>query len=624
MGKITINELSDSLKDHIDSKQNATDNLLETNNKTVVGAINELLSNISNNESGKKLIANAIGEPLNSSDTFAEMSNDINNLLSNFKTNMMNSGVTVESGDKFKQLIEKIKGLTEGEGNKGIKYAESSGILPSMETNSYNHKPTIINTNLDFIPTVVFFTIDTIDYDGTYGEKIGWELNLTIDSLICNSKESRVRGVLSDMAYDCYFYLSDVTAESFTVYQQLSVGGPVTNIKYSWYAIGVGEEDTTLRDSLADILENKGVDVTEEDDLASLITKVEKLTAKGNYNIKFAEGTIDDYTANAGTSKVVETNLDFTPNLVVVVVKTFSNADYITFTNLGTTIVSPGLSVSSMAAFSVIDVSSESFTIQGGWSSSSKCQDVQWFAIGLEPSDVSSSTFLNIISATELPPTGVDSQICVITDEPSDILVTYTQLDLDHSKNDIYCLLGGDIQIPNSNSITIVNGNVTQKYNFNGIYQYGAKLYSYIYRNSAWELFTGGELIILSNKTYHLQATKNNLSFKPELENNGLYVCSPKAELLTTKIDLTNYSTAELLFSRNPDMLEGLYFVYSSSVSGSADNLSNSGIGRILADDNSGIADISSLTGSYYIGIGLNTNSSAYGYAGYLMGFKLY
>ena len=108
MGKITINELSDSLKDNINSKQNATDSSLETNNKTVVGAINELFSNVSNNKLGKQLIANAIGEPLNAEDTFQAMSNDINSLLSTFKTNMTNSGVAVESGDKFKQLINKV------------------------------------------------------------------------------------------------------------------------------------------------------------------------------------------------------------------------------------------------------------------------------------------------------------------------------------------------------------------------------------------------------------------------------------------------------------------------------------------------------------------------------------
>ena len=45
MSKITINELSNSLKDYIKDKQNIVDNSLETNNKTIVGAINELVQN---------------------------------------------------------------------------------------------------------------------------------------------------------------------------------------------------------------------------------------------------------------------------------------------------------------------------------------------------------------------------------------------------------------------------------------------------------------------------------------------------------------------------------------------------------------------------------------------------
>lgn len=45
MGKITINELSDSLKNQIEGKQNKNDNKLETSDKTVVGAINELYKN---------------------------------------------------------------------------------------------------------------------------------------------------------------------------------------------------------------------------------------------------------------------------------------------------------------------------------------------------------------------------------------------------------------------------------------------------------------------------------------------------------------------------------------------------------------------------------------------------
>ena len=71
--------------------------------------VNEAFTSANN---GKQLIANAIGEPLDSNDTFSAMSNDINGLLSQFKTNMMNNGIAVESGDKFKALIDKMKGLT--------------------------------------------------------------------------------------------------------------------------------------------------------------------------------------------------------------------------------------------------------------------------------------------------------------------------------------------------------------------------------------------------------------------------------------------------------------------------------------------------------------------------------
>ena len=203
MGKITINELSDSLKDHIDSKQNATDDLLETNNKTVVGAINELFQNVDNKPS-KQLIANAIGEPLSAEDTFAEMSNDINNLLSNFKTNMMISGVTVESGDKFKQLIDKIKGLTEGEGNKGIQYAE--GTVNCVITGGWNTTgKQDIPMNLSFQPTIVI--IHCTEFSGNVFTHKNFCVMNDVDATI-------------DLPYyggNYYISLSNITSESFRV-----------------------------------------------------------------------------------------------------------------------------------------------------------------------------------------------------------------------------------------------------------------------------------------------------------------------------------------------------------------------------------------------------------------------
>ena len=83
------------------------------------------------------------------------MSNDINGLLSTFKINMMNNGVVVESGDKFKALIDKIQGLTEGEGNKGIQFASNEF---DYEINLTANKSVTIDIplNLNFTPNYIF------------------------------------------------------------------------------------------------------------------------------------------------------------------------------------------------------------------------------------------------------------------------------------------------------------------------------------------------------------------------------------------------------------------------------------------------------------------------------------
>ena len=246
--------------------QEKTDSNLQTNDKTVVGAINELFQSANN---GKELIASAIGEPLNAEDTFSAMSNDINGLLSTFKTNMMNSGVVVENEDKFKQLIDKIKGLTEGEGNKGIKFANGIEAVSITETNTTVEQSVVVPINLDFVPTYIFvFT----DYLKSYkdGECIS-----DVRKVYLSSEDPYPHPTTSLAHID----INNITKDSFTITAHntnysgtLSITGIFTN----WYAIGIGEEDTTLRDSLASILEEEGVEVTEEDDMASLITKVDE------------------------------------------------------------------------------------------------------------------------------------------------------------------------------------------------------------------------------------------------------------------------------------------------------------------------------------------------------------
>lgn len=111
---ITIDKLTPDIAeairntDPIDLSQyqrNTSDELL-TDNKTIAGAINELFQSAN---SGKQLIADAIGEPVNENDTFQAMSDSINSLFNSLKTVVINAGITVEDTDKFKELIDKVE-----------------------------------------------------------------------------------------------------------------------------------------------------------------------------------------------------------------------------------------------------------------------------------------------------------------------------------------------------------------------------------------------------------------------------------------------------------------------------------------------------------------------------------
>jgi hypothetical protein len=267
---------------------------LETDAKgNMVQAINELVEKLDNSaeiENGKELIANAVGEPLTAEESFDEMSNDINGLLSTFKTNMMNNGITVESGDKFKALIDKIATLADSEG-KGIQFAEGT------QTFTYNiqaGRVLTVNTNLNFTPTHVFatftpFSIGSLTYRNYIMSNI---FNFSTGQTYAN------RAWISEVTSK-YFKISTTDGDDNNTYITYDEDATI-----NWWAIGVGEEDTTLRDSLASILENKGVDVTEEDDMATLIEYVNKcsfdadVVNMGGDTVDLKSSTTGKYTFN--------------------------------------------------------------------------------------------------------------------------------------------------------------------------------------------------------------------------------------------------------------------------------------------------------------------------------------
>lgn len=350
MGKITINELHKSLFNYV---QAASDDRLETKNKTIVGAINELISNNNNDtelnnlineiSNGKQLIANAIGEPLTAEDSFNEMSDDINSLLSTFKTNMMNNGVTVESSDRFKQLIDKIATMVEEGSDKGVKFAEGVYSLNRV----LSAKTTItVPLNVDFTPTIIFAILNEYTVGAT---------GYVIDNVLATSFGKFTAFTDGGLAHS--ILITEITKESFKLTTNCKQQPSDGNTQINWYAIGVGEEDTT----------------------------------------------------------------------------------------------------------------------RGG---------------------------LDIISATELPATGRENQICVITDNPVDsfLLTPDKTSNNDTSYITVYT---GDSSTHNNVKVELNNNNILQNYYFYRTTQGGTRLASYIYQNNNWTQLTISTVVFYSQGAFY-------------------------------------------------------------------------------------------------------------------------
>ena len=526
--KITQDQLEPNVMEELESGIGDLSTLSTENKDSLVAAVTEIY--------GKNVIADAIGEPLAVTDTFSEMGSEINSLLSSFKTNMMNSGVTVESGDKFKQLIEKIKGLTEGEGegNKGIKYAE--GIIDVENVTLDNDKWLTyeIPYNIDFDPTILLICISKWGMSSTNKN----DYILVICDKFSNSEDTATRFKVPNMTetyLECYITNATSTGCTLNYYLTSSTWNNIGG--FSYCAIGVGEEDTTLRDSLASILQEEGVIVTEEDDMASLITKVDE--------------EFDRKNASSG---------------------------------------------------------------------------------------------LDIISATELPATGKENQICVITNNPTDnFRISNLQTDILNDGN-IYLKLGSGSG-PSSGNITI--GNTVQTiYHVDGIYQNNTKLKSYVYQNGNWIEFTKTGIDIMVNGSYTVDSetygtlkersgTSSSITFTDGnglWMNHGLVSASRSGFMhtyLTKKIDISGFTKVKVTLkdmdyggSASTNMITTLHFFDSAPTNSLLtepdpdDDYPSKvqNIGRSDFTSKNIVFDISDMTGSYYLDFEIYTPSDSSGY----------
>ena len=497
----------------LSSYQEKTDNSLSTSNKTIVGAINELFQNANN---GKELIASAIGEPLSSGDTFNAMSNDINSLLSTFKTNMMKNGVTVERGDKFKALIDKIATLSDSEG-KGIQYATGQGTPTSTKyfkdsVGSNVNLYYIEVNNLTFKPSIIMLSYSDSS-DGDYTTFYSEELAGDRVTLAYTRRDNISAGAIEDI----------IDSSSCTINSTGFLLPASKTKKYTWIAIGVGEEDTTLRDSLANILEDKGVDVSPEDDMATLIGKVDSISSGG----------------------------------------------------------------------------------------------------------------LDIISATSLPSTGKENQICVITDSP----VTNYEITPDHSliSSNVILLHQNHIIDSNNQLVTVNSGNITYKYYFDMVSQAQKKLNSYYYTNGAWVKLTNGMLVLVEDGTqYNTDVsggiyTANGITYS---DGGGIIIRMEADKVRSTTfrnpINLGGYDNIEVTVKTGSQIYPGeIDIIVSSTVLGGTYSYSqptNNVIGTInevYDNEKTKIFSLANFQGTAYLGFDFAyKNYSAESF--WIMDVKLY
>lgn len=220
MSKI-INNLNQSLNQqfNLNELQDINDNGLQTEAKTVTAAINEIV--------GKQIISNAIGTPLMTTDAWNDMEAKINDLLSTFKTNMMNNGVTVESGDRFKSLIDKIATMAEEGQGKGVQFASNEFDYEIKLTK--NQSVTIdIPLNLDFTPNYIFI------YSNVSTAGSG-------NVFISNIYEKTHIGYMYQRAT---ISITSLDKDLCTLNILAGADGLSSCRLGTWYAIGVGEEDT--------------------------------------------------------------------------------------------------------------------------------------------------------------------------------------------------------------------------------------------------------------------------------------------------------------------------------------------------------------------------------------------
>lgn len=309
------NNVIDMLSEDIGS--NAS--LKTENQKTITAALNEIY--------GKDVIANAVGDPLLSTDTYNEMGRKLRDLTIKLKNKLLSNGITIAEYDKLNSLIEKIEVLGEGVGY-GLEIVtgecnDLNGIDAARSWYEFH-----IDYDFGFTPNRILFYSTS-----TYFCELDNDSRLTIDSKYCYSEDTCFwfRGRSDGGAQQHYkFYIDNITSTGFSIFIYATSSSTTKLIGNKFDALGDGS--SALLDTLKDILINKGVEVTGTESLAELIVKVDKINVNEDlelyrYGVDCIKNS-DGWTMTTSSTNTSYYNYEQQENSIYLYLRTY-RTDYI-------------------------------------------------------------------------------------------------------------------------------------------------------------------------------------------------------------------------------------------------------------------------------------------------------
>lgn len=280
-------QLDDNVIDMLSEDIGSNYSLRTENQKTITAALNEI--------HGKDVIANVVGDPLLSTDTYNEMGRKLRDLTVKLKNKLLSNGITIAEYDKLNSLIEKIEVLGEGVGY-GLEIVtgecdDLNGIDAARSWYEFH-----IDYDFGFIPNRILFYSTS-----TYFCELDNDSRLTIDSKYCYSEDTCFwfKGRSDGGAQQHYkFYIDNITSTGFSIFIYATSSSTTKLIGNKFDALGDGS--SALLDTLKDMLVNKGVEVTGNETLAELIVKVDELFTEKERQEESNKETLSNILVNKG------------------------------------------------------------------------------------------------------------------------------------------------------------------------------------------------------------------------------------------------------------------------------------------------------------------------------------